>query len=125
MRRRWQQHVSDFMGERDAQDLAEWLAVAASNISHRIEVHRHDRAIRIGRQRHAHRPDFAGLELALDGALDARALVDERKMRVVEMRYFGGLTVEQTADALGVSTDTVKRDWRLAQLWLLNYLEEG
>jgi RNA polymerase sigma factor (TIGR02999 family) len=63
--------------------------------------------------------------IALDGALDALALVDERKMRVVEMRYFGGLTVEQTAGALGVSTDTVKRDWRLAKLWLLKHLEGG
>jgi RNA polymerase sigma-70 factor (ECF subfamily) len=61
--------------------------------------------------------------IALDAALDALALVDERKMRVVEMRYFGGLTVEQTADALGVSADTVKRDWRLAKLWLLQHLE--
>ena len=58
----------------------------------------------------------------LDAALNALALVDERKTRVVEMRYFGGLTVEQTADALGVSTDTVKRDWRLAKLWLLKHL---
>jgi RNA polymerase sigma factor (TIGR02999 family) len=63
--------------------------------------------------------------IALDEALDALALVDERKMRVVEMRYFGGLTVEQTAGALGVSTDTVKRDWRLAKLWLLKHLGGG
>jgi len=61
--------------------------------------------------------------IALDDALGALALVDERKMRVVEMRYFGGLTVEQTADALGVSTDTVKRDWRIAKLWLLKHLD--
>jgi RNA polymerase sigma-70 factor (ECF subfamily) len=61
--------------------------------------------------------------IALDGALDALALVDERKTRVVEMRYFGGLTVEQTAAVLDVSTDTVKRDWRLAKLWLLKDLE--
>ena len=63
--------------------------------------------------------------IALDGALEALALIDERKMRVVEMRYFGGLTVEQAADALGVSTDTVKRDWRLARLWLLKHLAGG
>lgn len=63
--------------------------------------------------------------IALDEALDALAVIDERKMRVVEMRYFGGLTVEQTADALCVSTDTVKRDWRLAKLWLLKHLESG
>ena len=42
---------------------------------------------------------------------------------VIEMRFFGGLTVEETAEALRVSTDTVKRDWRLAKLWLLRELE--
>ena len=57
--------------------------------------------------------------LALDRALEALAAVDERKSRVIEMRFFGGMTVEETAEALRVSTDTVKRDWRLAKLWLL------
>jgi RNA polymerase sigma factor (TIGR02999 family) len=57
--------------------------------------------------------------LALDEALDALAKMDERKAKVVEMRYFGGLTVEETAIALGVSPDTVMRDWRLAKAWLL------
>ena len=61
--------------------------------------------------------------LALDRALDALASVDERKCRVIEMRLFAGLTVEETAEALGVSEDTVKRDWRLAKLWLLRELE--
>lgn len=67
-------------------------------------------------------PDIALLDL--DHALDALAEVDERKARVVEMRFFGGMTVEETAGALGVSSDTVKRDWRLAKLWLLQTLEE-
>jgi DNA-directed RNA polymerase specialized sigma24 family protein len=61
--------------------------------------------------------------LALDGALEALALVDERKCRVIDMRFFAGMTVEETAEALHVSTDTVKRDWRIAKLWLLRYLE--
>lgn len=61
--------------------------------------------------------------LALDRALDALTAVDERKCRVVEMRFFAGLSVEETAAALGVSTDTVKRDWRIAKLWLLKFLE--
>lgn len=60
--------------------------------------------------------------LDLDRALQALAAVDDRKARVVEMRYFGGMTVEETADALRVSTETVKRDWRLAKLWLLDEL---
>jgi RNA polymerase sigma-70 factor, ECF subfamily len=61
--------------------------------------------------------------LALDRALEALALVDERKARVVEMRFFGGLTVDETAGALQVSADTVKRDWRLAKIWLLRHLD--
>ena len=61
--------------------------------------------------------------LGLDRALEALAAVDERKSRVVEMRYFGGMTVEETAAALEISTDTVKREWRLAKLWLLRELE--
>jgi RNA polymerase sigma factor (TIGR02999 family) len=63
--------------------------------------------------------------LALDRALQALAAVDERKSRVIEMRFFGGMTVEETAEALHVSPDTVKRDWRLARLWLLRELEVG
>jgi len=61
--------------------------------------------------------------VALDGALEALAQVDVRKSRVVELRFFGGLTVEETAEVLNVSPDTVKRDWRLAKLWLLRELE--
>jgi len=56
--------------------------------------------------------------LALNDALDALAGVDIRKSRVVEMRFFGGLSVEETAEALGVSPQTVMRDWRLAKAWL-------
>jgi DNA-directed RNA polymerase specialized sigma24 family protein len=63
--------------------------------------------------------------LALDRALEVLAAADPRKGRVVEMRFFGGLSVEETAEALHVSTDTVKRDWRLAKLWLLHELKEG
>ena len=57
--------------------------------------------------------------LALDEALDTVALIDGRKSRVVELRYFGGLEIEETAEALGVSVDTVKRDWRMAKAWLI------
>jgi RNA polymerase sigma-70 factor (ECF subfamily) len=57
--------------------------------------------------------------LALDEALDALALIDGRKGRVVELRYFGGLSIEETADILGVSIDTAKRDWRMARAWLI------
>ncbi len=60
--------------------------------------------------------------VALDDALQRLTAVDARKGQVVEMRFFGGLTVEETAEALNVSPDTVMRDWRLAKLWLLREL---
>jgi len=60
--------------------------------------------------------------VALDDALDALDAFDPRKSRVVEMRYFGGLSVEETASVLKVSPDTVMRDWRLAKTWLLREL---
>jgi RNA polymerase sigma-70 factor (ECF subfamily) len=60
--------------------------------------------------------------VALDDALEALARLDERKTRVVELRFFGGLTVEETAHVLGVSSDTVTRDWKLAKAWLTREL---
>ena len=56
--------------------------------------------------------------VALDEALKSLAEFDERKSRVVEMRFFGGLSVEETAAALGVSDKTVMREWRIAKMWL-------
>ena len=67
---------------------------------------------------HDPRQDHAVDVLALDEALTALAARDERKTRVVELRFFGGLNVEETAIALGVSVETVARDWRFAKLWL-------
>ncbi len=61
--------------------------------------------------------------VALDDALKALAELDARKSRVVELRFFGGLSVEDTAAALAVSTSTVLRDWRLAKAWLLKELD--
>ena len=60
--------------------------------------------------------------VALDEALTALAVVDARKSQVVEMRFFGGLTSEETADVLGVSAKTVMREWQLAKVWLLREL---
>lgn len=56
--------------------------------------------------------------IALDDALSALAAIDPRKSQVVEFRFFGGLDVEETAEVLRVSPDTVKRDWKLAKAWL-------
>jgi RNA polymerase sigma-70 factor (ECF subfamily) len=61
----------------------------------------------------------------LDSALDALAGADARKARVVELRFFGGLSVEETAAALKVSPDTVLRDWRLAKAWLAREMTEA
>jgi len=60
--------------------------------------------------------------IALDDALNALAAFDLRKSQIVEMRFFGGLSVEETAEALHVSADTVMRDWRLAKVWLVREL---
>ena len=62
--------------------------------------------------------------IALDEALTALAAFDERKSKVVELRFFGGLTVEETAEVLKVSPMTVMRDWGLAKVWLMRELEK-
>jgi len=68
----------------------------------------------------------SGRELvALDDALEALAAVDERKSRVVELKFFGGLNLDESAKVLGVSRDTVHRDWRMAKVWLLREMERG
>ncbi len=63
--------------------------------------------------------------VVVDEALKALAVVDTRKSQVVELRFFGGLTVKETAEVLKVSTDTVLRDWRLAKMWLFRELNES
>ncbi|HYY97965.1 MAG TPA: sigma-70 family RNA polymerase sigma factor [Pyrinomonadaceae bacterium] len=63
--------------------------------------------------------------LALDDALKRLAEIDERKSRVVELRFFGGLSVEETAEALRISPVTVMRDWNMAKAWLARELGDG
>jgi len=63
--------------------------------------------------------------VALDDALRALANIDPRKSRVVEMRFFGGLSVKEVAEVLNISTESVLRDWRLAKVWLLRELSQG
>jgi RNA polymerase sigma-70 factor, ECF subfamily len=60
--------------------------------------------------------------VALSDALDTLARVDPRRSQVVELRFFGGLTVEETAEVLGVSAETVMRDWKVAKAWLYSQL---
>jgi RNA polymerase sigma factor (sigma-70 family) len=74
-------------------------------------------------------PDLAGDRspdlLALDEALDRLAAVDSRKATIVEMRFFAGFSIEETASHLGVSAETVGREWRRTKAWLRNELERG
>jgi len=71
-------------------------------------------------------PDLSGGRakelIALDDALNALAAIDARKARVVELRFFGGLTVEETAEVLALSPETVMRDWKFARSWLQSEL---
>jgi RNA polymerase sigma factor (TIGR02999 family) len=76
-----------------------------------------DEALKIGQQRDE---DL----VALDEALSALAQVDQRKSQVVEMRFFGGLSEKEIAETLRVSPETIRRDWRMAKAWLLQWLSE-
>lgn len=85
-----------------------------------------------GDVRHVPLPDGLALPapngtdlVALDDALRELATFDPRKEKVVELRYFGGLSVEETAEALGVSSETVMRDWKTARLWLRRELRRA
>jgi RNA polymerase sigma factor (TIGR02999 family) len=111
----------------DWQDRAHFLGIAARLMRRVLVDHARERgmqkrgagAIAVPLDEWTGASDAPSIDLlALDSALEQLALVDKRKCRVVDMRYFAGMTVEETAAALDVSTDTVKRDWRLAKLWL-------
>jgi RNA polymerase sigma-70 factor (ECF subfamily) len=116
------------------QDRAHFLAIAARVMRHILVDHARSRqyqkrggtAVRVTLDEAlvvATEPDQDFV--ALDDALTALAVVDARKSQVVEMRFFGGLTLEETAEALQVSRETVKRDWKMAKLWLLRELRGG
>jgi RNA polymerase sigma factor (sigma-70 family) len=62
---------------------------------------------------------------AIDAALTRLAVIDSRQVQIVQMRYFGGLTIEETAQALEISDATVKREWALARAWLKRELSRG
>ncbi len=63
--------------------------------------------------------------ISLDGALNSLAAIDPRQAKVVELRFFGGLRVEETAEVLGISPRTAKREWAVAKLWLLREMKHG
>lgn len=110
------------------QDRAHFYAVAAQVMRHILVDHaRKHRYIKHGGgTQHIALDDIAVLKeerasefIALDDALNGLAEIDQRKSRIVELRFFGGLTVEETAQVLDISPITVKREWRAARAWLL------
>jgi len=115
------------------QDRAHFFAVSA-RVMRRILV---DRARRQNVRRGADVPhvsledvavvggDRTGDLVALDDALNALARLDARKVHIIEMRFFGGLSVEETAEVLKVSPATVRRDWSIAKMWLYRELGGG
>jgi RNA polymerase sigma-70 factor, ECF subfamily len=118
----------------DWHDRNHFLAIAARTMRRVLVDLARARASakRGGRQLHVTLPEdvaapdrgHAVLDLvALDAALEGLGAIDPRKVRVVELRFFAGLSVEETAAVLAVSADTVARDWRMARSWLLNRLD--
>ena len=118
----------------DWQDRRHFLAVAARTMRQvLVDLVRAQTSAKRG-ARVVHVPLDSGLAaggpppldlIALDQALETLATFDARKVRVIELRFFSGLTVEETAEVLDVSPDTVARDWRMARTWLLRQLDGG
>lgn len=113
---------------------AHFFAVSASIVRHILldRARRRTSAKRDGKDpaiRLNEFPDVSSMRarelIALDDALEVLAAVDERKARIVELRFFAGLRVEETAEAIRVSTDTVSRDWKPARAWLLAELSRN
>ena len=118
----------------DWQHRAHFFAVSAQIMRH-ILLDRARRRIAAKRGGAAERvnldelPDLSGERarelIALEDALNILAKNDERKARVVELRFFGGLSIEETAEVLAVSPETVMRDWKFARSWLHAELRNG
>jgi len=122
------------VGNVDWEHRAHFFAVSAQ-IMRRILLDRARRRVAVKRGGAAQRLDLAGVPdvgsvrarelIALDDALEALTALDERKARVIELRFFAGLSVEETAEVLKVSCDTVMRDWKLGRAWLLAELQSA
>ncbi len=117
----------------DFQDRSHFVRMAA-RVMREVLVD-HARRRQAAKRDGGHRVTLTGLEvasetgtvdaLALDGALTRLEQIDPDKARVVELRYFGGLTIEETAEAMGSSPATVKRHWQSARAWLFDALGDG
>lgn len=119
-------------GDIDWQSRSHFFAVTAQVMRHILIDHaRRRRFVKHGGElRQVSLEDLAGMSyqraselIALDEALDELARMDERKSRVVELRYFGGLSLEETAEVLEISLMTVRRDWRAAKAWLFRRMK--
>jgi RNA polymerase sigma factor (TIGR02999 family) len=113
------------------EDRTHFLALCAQMIRHTLVDHARRRrstkrggdALRVPLDEVLLEVETGGIEVvALDSALRSLAEIDGRKSRVVELRYFGGLSLEETAEILGVSVETAKRDWKMARAWLYTQL---
>lgn len=120
-------------GQTDWNDRVHFFAIAARTMRQILVDHarKRDAAKRGGGQRAVtfdealvagDRPDEL---IALDAALEELAKIDERKARVIELHYFGGLTQDEVAEAVGVHVNTVARDLRLAEAWIHQHLRAG
>jgi len=116
------------------EDRTHFLALCAQMIRHtlvdharrRLSTKRGGEALRVPLDDVLLQVEMGGIEvLALDSALRSLAEIDGRKSRVVELRYFGGLSLEETAEILSVSVETAKRDWKMARAWLYTQLAGG
>jgi len=114
------------------QNRAHFFAVAAQVMRHILidQARTHTRVKRGGEAQRVSladadpmSPERAAELLALDEALNELAKIDERRSKVVELRYFGGLSIEETAEVLRVKPITVSRDWRWAKAWLFRALQ--
>ena len=93
--------------------------ILVDHARHRGYAKRGGNAVRVALDEALLREPSRGIDIqALDETLESLAKIDGRKARVVELRYFGGLSVEETADFLEISPETVKRDWKMAKAWL-------
>jgi RNA polymerase sigma factor (TIGR02999 family) len=116
------------------QNRAHFFGVSAQLMRHilvkfardRLAAKRGGPALQVSLSEVANAPSAQNLDLvALDDALNALAALDPRQSQVIEMRFFAGLSIEETAEALKVSPATVRRDWSMARAWLRRELKRG
>lgn len=120
--------------DQDCVNRAHFVAIAANTMRRILVEHERNRGAqkrggKIGRisleDTDIHYEDSRFDLLDLDDVLNKLEMLDQQQGRIVELRFFGGLSIEETAAVLGISTPTVKRDWVMAKAWLFHKLDEG